>query len=210
MNDDGYNMKLSYHLLKQVLLAADSCAVTCAVTCDLWLEGCPETFKIKSAALAECGGGGSISVDRNINLNDHELCSVLSGQQFSGLGESELVESICQYERREGGDCECNGQKKKEDFDEQIYLYEYCIDTNPYAENDIPDPWANKNEEEVSLGGATNPFSVAPPPSPKGGTESPTFAATDDPKTDVDNAARSLVGPRTLLSLLLSLTVMMF
>ena len=50
----------------------------------------------------------------------------------------------CEYEVREGGDCECDGENQGDDFDEEICQYdcymgkgmEYCVDRNPYNDDE--------------------------------------------------------------------------
>jgi len=60
----------------------------------------------------------------------------------------------CEYEVREGGDCECDDENADDGFDEEICQYdcymtkgmEYCVDKNPYAEEG-----EEEEEEEMEL-----------------------------------------------------------
>ncbi|KAL9184012.1 hypothetical protein ACHAXT_002098 [Thalassiosira profunda] len=61
----------------------------------------------------------------------------------------------CEYEVREGGDCECDGENQGDDFDEEICEYdcymgkgmEYCVENNPYQQ----DGQEEEEEEEMEL-----------------------------------------------------------
>ena len=64
-------------------------------------------------------------------------------------------EYSCEYEVREGGDCECDGENQGDDFDEEICEYdcymgkgmEYCVENNPYQEEGQEE----EEEEEMEL-----------------------------------------------------------